>query len=183
MKLKKKNKKVGDRNTDNNSVVKKNISESRRIFLQKLWKGLGVLVSVEFLAVIIGFLFSGKSSENESKPKQLIEAGNANSFYPGTVTHFRGGRFYLARLADGGFIAMSIRCTHLGCSVIWEDDKKRFVCPCHASVFLINGEVQNPPAPKALDYYPVMIENGNVKVDVGTRLERSRFNKDQVVYI
>jgi cytochrome b6-f complex iron-sulfur subunit len=47
----------------------------------------------------------------------------------------------------------------------------------------MNGDVQNPPAPKALDYYPVIIENGLVKVDVGTKVERERYSKDQIVYV
>jgi hypothetical protein len=40
--------------------------------------------------------------------------------------------------------------------------------------------VLNPPAAKALDYYPVMIENGIVKVDIGTIVGRSSFRKDQL---
>jgi cytochrome b6-f complex iron-sulfur subunit len=93
-----------------------------------------------------------------------------------------GGRFYLARQKDGGFIALSLRCTHLGCSVSWEDDKKRFICPCHSSAFDISGEVLNPPAARALDYYPVLIEGGVVKVDISTIKERSSSRKDQLVY-
>ena len=156
--------------------------EDRRTFLKKLWKGLGAVAALEATAVFFGFLFSGKEEDVDSTTRQIIEAGNVNSFQPNTVTPFRGGRFYLARLEDGGFMALSLRCTHLGCSIIWEDDKKRFICPCHSSAFGINGEVQNPPAPSALDYYPVIIENGKVKVDVGTRLTRNRFNKSQVEY-
>jgi len=156
--------------------------ESRRAFLTKLWKGLGIVVSLEFAAVFLGFLFSGKNDNEESRSKQIFEAGNVNSFQPNTVTAFRGGRFYLARLEDGGFMALSLRCTHLGCSIIWEDAKKNFICPCHSSAFGINGEVKNPPAPAALDYYPIIIENGKVKVDIGTRLTRNRFNKSQVEY-
>ena len=156
--------------------------ESRRTFLKKVWTGLGVLAGVEFTAVIFGFLFSGKGNKNVYIPKQMIEAGPVNSFQPNTVTVFRGGRFYLTRLEDGGFIAISLRCTHLGCSIEWEDEKKRFICPCHSSAFAMNGDVQNPPAPKALDYYPVIIENGIIKVDVGTKLQRERYSKDQIVY-
>ena len=156
--------------------------ESRREFLQKLWKGLGVVALFEFAAVFFGFLFSGKDDNKKIEPKQLIEAGGLDSFQKNSVTVFRGGRFYLARLSDGGFIALSLRCTHLGCSINWEDDKKRFICPCHSSAFYINGEVQNPPAPNALDYFPVFIENGIVKVDIGTKLARSRFEKSQVTY-
>jgi cytochrome b6-f complex iron-sulfur subunit len=93
-----------------------------------------------------------------------------------------GGRFYLARQQDGGFIALSLRCTHLGCSVSWEDAKKRFICPCHSSAFDISGEVLNPPAARALDYYPVLIENGIVKVDVSDLRERKTFRKEQLIY-
>jgi hypothetical protein len=42
--------------------------------------------------------------------------------------------------------------------------------------------VLNPPAAKALDYYPVIIENGIVKVDIGTLVGRSSFRKDQLQY-
>ncbi len=156
--------------------------ESRRVFLQKLWKGLGVVASIEVAAVFFGFLFSAKKDDPTLKPKQLIEAGNVESFKENSVTVFRGGRFYLARLLDGGFIALSLRCTHLGCSINWEEDKNRFICPCHSSAFYINGEVQNPPAPSALDYFPVLIQNGIVKVDIGTKLSRTRFDKSQITY-
>jgi cytochrome b6-f complex iron-sulfur subunit len=93
-----------------------------------------------------------------------------------------GGRFYLARQQDGGFIALSLRCTHLGCAVSWEESKKRFICPCHSSAFDIRGEVLNPPAARALNYYAVMIENGIVKVDISNLVERNAFRKDQLTY-
>ena len=156
--------------------------ESRRVFLKKLWMGLGILAGAEFIGAVTGFLFSGKGNSKETETKKLIEAGRVDSFKPDSVTPFRGGRFFLARLGNGGFIAISLRCTHLGCSINWEEDKKRFICPCHASAFSIDGDVLNPPAPKALDYYPVIIENGIVKVDVGTRKQRERFNKDQLTF-
>jgi cytochrome b6-f complex iron-sulfur subunit len=156
--------------------------QSRREFLDKLWKGLGIVAVVQFAAVFFGFLFSGKSDEGKSKLKQLFDAGDINLFQPDSVTFFRGGRFYLVRLSDGGFLALSIRCTHLGCSINWEDDKKRFICPCHASAFDINGNVHNPPAPSALDYFPISIQNRKVMVDIGTKLKRFRFNKEQAAY-
>jgi len=180
--MKKKSKKVSSKSVEKVqtfSPVSK--LENRRSFLKKLWKGLGIVVSLEFAAVFFGFLFSGKE-DIESKPKQIFDAGKVNSFQPNTVTVFRGGRFYLARLEDGGFIALSVRCTHLGCSINWEESKKRFICPCHSSSFAINGEVENPPAPSALDYFPIKIENGIVKVDIGTKLKRNRFNKSQIEY-
>ena len=153
----------------------------RRDFFGTAWKGLGILIAIESVGMITAYFFSGKN-RNTTPPKQLLEAGPVNAFLPGSVSAFMGGRFYLARQQDGGFIALSLRCTHLGCSVSWEENKKRFICPCHSSAFDINGEVLNPPAARALDYYPVLIENGVVKVDIGTLKERKTFRKEQLIY-
>jgi cytochrome b6-f complex iron-sulfur subunit len=154
---------------------------TRRDFLRLAWKGLGIVATLEVLGIITAYFASGRN-RNITAPKQLLEAGPVGSFAPGSVSAFMGGRFYLARQQDGGFIAVSLRCTHLGCSVTWEEDKHRFICPCHSSAFDISGEVLNPPAARALDYYPVLIENGVVKVDIGTLKERNTFRKEQLVY-
>jgi len=154
---------------------------TRRDFFGLAWKGLGILAGIEVVGMIASYLFSEKA-RSTAPPKQMLEAGPAESFGLNTVTPFLGGRFYLARQQDGGFIALSLRCTHLGCSISWEEDKHRFICPCHSSAFDIKGEVLNPPATRALDYYPVMVENGIVKVDIGDLKERNIFRKDQLVY-
>ena len=154
---------------------------TRRDFLNRTWKGLGIVASLEVLGLITAFIFSGKN-KTTSAPKQLLEAGPVDSFGLNTVSAFMGGRFYLARLKDGGFIALSLRCTHLGCAVSWEENRKRFICPCHSSAFDISGEVLNPPAARALNYYPVMIENGIVKVDLDNLKERNVFRQDQLTY-
>jgi cytochrome b6-f complex iron-sulfur subunit len=154
---------------------------SRRDFFSMAWKGLGIIAGLEAIGLLSAYLFSGKS-RSISAPKQLLEAGPVDSFAMNTVSAFMGGRFYLARQQDGGFIALSLRCTHLGCAISWEDKQKRFICPCHSSAFDIGGEVLNPPAARALDYYPVLIENGVVKVDISTLKERNSFRKDQLIY-
>jgi cytochrome b6-f complex iron-sulfur subunit len=154
---------------------------TRRDFLSRAWKGLGIVAGLEVIGFITAFMISGKS-KGTSSPKQLLEAGPVDLFGPNTVSAFMGGRFYLARQQDGGFIALSLRCTHLGCAISWEEGKKRFICPCHSSAFDISGEVLNPPAARALDYYPVLIENGIVKVDIGTLKERKTSGKDQFIY-
>jgi len=88
----------------------------------------------------------------------------------------------LNSLSDGGFVALSLKCTHLGCSVGWNETEDKFICPCHSSVFEKNGNVVSPPAPRALDLLPVIIENGIVKVNPNKPMKRKRFSNSQVTY-
>ncbi|HEY5657887.1 MAG TPA: Rieske 2Fe-2S domain-containing protein, partial [Myxococcota bacterium] len=60
-------------------------------------------------------------------------------------------------------------------------EEQRFACPCHGSAFDVRGDVLNPPAPRALDLFPVRIENGVVKVDTSAPLRRTVFHPAQVV--
>ena len=155
---------------------------SRRSFLTKLWMGLGVFALAEFIGVVISFLRPRKSKARKGSSDVVITAGPFDKFEPNSVTAFVRGRFYLARLEDGGFLALSHKCTHLGCTVPWVDKEKKFACPCHGSSFDITGNVINPPAPRALDIHPIIIENNIVKVDTSKRLKRNEFRTEQVVY-
>jgi hypothetical protein len=47
----------------------------------------------------------------------------------------------------------------------------------------MTGNVQDPPAPRALDLFPVRIEAGVVKVDTRNRIQRQRFERSQVTYL
>jgi cytochrome b6-f complex iron-sulfur subunit len=155
---------------------------SRRSFLNKLWMVLGVVALAEFVAVAVAFLRPGKSKALQNSGDTVITGGAVEKFLPNSVTAFLRGRFYLARLEDGGFLALSRKCTHLGCTLPWVEKESRFVCPCHASAFDITGNVINAPAPRALDIYPVNIENDIVKVDTSQPIKRSEFKVEQVIY-
>lgn len=149
---------------------------TRRGFVAKLWLALGFAALAEYVWLGVEFLRPRKAVADAA----LVLAGPVDRFAPGTVTAFPAGRFYLARLDDGGFMALNRECTHLGCTVPWIDDEGRFVCPCHASAYDIRGDVVSPPAPRPLDLHPVRIENGRVKVDTGTLVERRTFDPSQV---
>jgi cytochrome b6-f complex iron-sulfur subunit len=155
---------------------------SRRNFLTKLWFALGFVALAEFIAVAVAFLRPGKPEARPENLDAVVTAGDVHTFAPDSVTAFVRGRFYLARLADGGFLALSRKCTHLGCTVPWVAKESQFACPCHASAFDITGNVISPPAPRALDIYAVVIENDIVKVDTGKPIKRSEFKAEQVVY-
>jgi len=56
-------------------------------------------------------------------------------------------------------------CTHLGCHYKWDPRTNHFECPCHGSVFTIDGNVVGGPAPRPLDTLPHKIENGKLLVE------------------
>jgi len=56
-------------------------------------------------------------------------------------------------------------CTHLGCHYKWNPQTRHFECPCHASVFAVDGKVIGGPAPRSLDTLPHKIENGRLYVE------------------
>jgi nitrite reductase/ring-hydroxylating ferredoxin subunit len=60
---------------------------------------------------------------------------------------------WAVKLDNGEVIAFAPQCTHLGCAYHWDDPKKQFLCPCHSSVFSIDGKVISGPAPRPLDRY------------------------------
>ncbi|MDB5228858.1 MAG: puuB 1 [Bacteroidota bacterium] len=48
---------------------------------------------------------------------------------------------------------VSAKCTHLGCSVAWNNDEKSWDCPCHGSRFTYEGKVIHGPANTDLPSY------------------------------
>lgn len=153
----------------------------RRGFVSWLLLALGAMATLEIGWVVGSFLRPrDRRSAGADEEFGIFVAGPVDRFEPGTVTAFRAGRFYLARLDDGGFLALHRKCTHLGCTVPWIEDERRFACPCHASAFDVRGEVLSLPAPRALDLFAVRVENGVVKVDISRPIRREFFHPDQV---
>jgi menaquinol-cytochrome c reductase iron-sulfur subunit len=49
-------------------------------------------------------------------------------------------------------------CPHLGCYYEWHPERKEFICPCHGSIYSIEGKVLGGPAPRSLDTLPHKLE-------------------------
>jgi menaquinol-cytochrome c reductase iron-sulfur subunit len=66
---------------------------------------------------------------------------------------------WAVRHPDGALVIYSPICPHLGCAYRWEKERQRFRCPCHDSIFDIEGRVLSGPAPRALDRLPAKVED------------------------
>jgi menaquinol-cytochrome c reductase iron-sulfur subunit len=71
---------------------------------------------------------------------------------------------WLVKRPNGSVEVFSASCPHLGCGYRWIAEHKRFECPCHGSIFDINGKVLAGPAPRRLDTLPTKMENGKLFV-------------------
>lgn len=162
--------------TNNTQKEKKPEKSSRRSFLNRIWALIGILALIEFVWLGVSIFSSRKTRERKQNQDPIVIAGNIDDFKSNTVTAIPQGQFYLACLEDGSFLAMSHTCTHLGCSVPWDEKQHKFICPCHGSTFSMTGEVLTAPAPRPLDTFPLRIENKVIKVDISQPLKRDRFD-------
>jgi len=71
---------------------------------------------------------------------------------------------WLVKKEDGRLVAFSPNCPHLGCGYRWSSVDKLFKCPCHGSVFDLDGRVSGGPSPRALDTLETRVEDGKVLV-------------------
>ena len=155
------------------------VSEERRSFLQAGLKVLGALAVVEAGAAGLLFLQARSLDGNFGG---VITVGAIDEFAPGTVIEFKEGNFYLVCTKDAGFMAIYRRCPHLGCTVNWVPQKEKFFCPCHAASFDQFGNFENEMVSRAMDIFPVIFEDGMVKVDTSQVQSRQFHMPDNITY-
>jgi cytochrome b6-f complex iron-sulfur subunit len=162
--------------------TKSNGKTGRREFFSQIWSILGLVALGELFFFTLSMLRPGKKLQKENPSSALKIAGNVEDFAINSVIADRINKYFLIRTSDGGFLALSLICSHLGCTVLWDDRKQQFICPCHSSAFNKMGNVINSPAPRPLDYFPISISAGKVMVDTGRKMKRRKFEKKQLTY-
>jgi cytochrome b6-f complex iron-sulfur subunit len=93
---------------------------------------------------------------------------------PGEELLFPDEKVLVRRLRNGQLGAISLICTHLGCTVTRVTTG--FLCPCHGSQYDADGIVVGGPAPKTLPWHAIKPVPGNlVEIDTGTTLEQDTY--------
>ena len=64
------------------------------------------------------------------------------------------------------FAAFSLKCTHMGCTVGWDEATRTFVCPCHGSRYALDGTVTQGPAKRPLTALGVQSDGTTVRVRI-----------------
>ncbi|HLC04313.1 MAG TPA: ubiquinol-cytochrome c reductase iron-sulfur subunit [Anaerolineales bacterium] len=87
------------------------------------------------------------SYEADPPPQSIFPIGQPDAYRVGTATVIPGARAVLYRENDG-FWAVSLVCSHLGCTT--EEEGSGYRCPCHGSRYDRQGRVLNGPAKQPL---------------------------------
>jgi cytochrome b6-f complex iron-sulfur subunit len=116
---------------------------SRRDFLKLTRDGLLYLSGALALGGLLRFL----DFQTESAPQTEFDLGLAENYSVNTQTVVSEIPAMLIH-SEQGFNAISLVCTHLGCTVGQSADG--FACPCHGSRFNSQGTVVKGPANKNL---------------------------------
>ncbi len=108
----------------------------------------------------LGALFRFLGYQSEPAPQTEFDLGPASNYPINSRTLLSEIPASLLH-TDKGFSALSLVCTHLGCTV--ESKENGFTCPCHGSKYDVKGNVLNGPANKQLTALRVETTlNGNL---------------------
>jgi menaquinol-cytochrome c reductase iron-sulfur subunit len=146
----------------------------RRFFIGAIygiWTAIGAALG---LPALIYLFLPPKARKDE----QWIEAGDVSKLAPGAPIElaFRRNRIdgwkvlsekstaWVVRQPDNSIVAFGPQCTHLGCAYHWEDKQGQFLCPCHTSLFSLDGAVTSGPALRPLDRYDVKLQGSKLLI-------------------
>jgi menaquinol-cytochrome c reductase iron-sulfur subunit len=147
---------------------------NRRTFFKWGSGILSVAAATIFGIPLIGSLFNSKPSSKghfikiadlnalpTEEPKHIIFSELVTDAF---LVETETSDIWVIKHSESDITVFSPICPHLGCKYDWLPSKRQFVCPCHSSVFSMDGKVISGPSPRKLDTLPQKIENGELFV-------------------
>jgi menaquinol-cytochrome c reductase iron-sulfur subunit len=142
---------------------------TRRRFYEAVIAGTQAIIGAALAIPAIAYLLAPPKPHRGSDWIEATDIGTLNPKSPVEVS-FRKSRVdgwkvttaketaWVVKMPDNSVVAYGPQCTHLGCAYHWEESKSEFVCPCHTTLFSIDGKVISGPAPRPLDRFETKIE-------------------------
>ncbi len=153
------------RKTDEANTGSSEGEASRRSFL--FWLSSVALFGSGLISAVSNFVFM-RPRATYGQPSRF-GLGRPEEIPLGTRISMDMERICVVR-EEAGFAAISIKCTHLGCTV--GVSETGFSCPCHGSRYDQDGNVTGGPAPAPLPWFKLSLApNGNLEVDKSIPIE------------
>jgi menaquinol-cytochrome c reductase iron-sulfur subunit len=148
---------------------------TRRGFYVAAINGMMALVSAALAIPAVLYLFT---PAKQKKPDAWAEAGDITHLQPNSPVEMvfhrdrvdgwrvvaEKGTAWVVKYPDDHVVAFGPNCTHLGCAYHWEAGRNDFFCPCHNSIFSIDGKVVSGPAPRPLDRFQTKLQGTKLLV-------------------
>jgi cytochrome b6-f complex iron-sulfur subunit len=137
--------------------------EKRRNFV-------GWILGGGFVASVVSFLYPAfkfmlppaipEASTNE------VAAGKVQDLKPnsGKIVKFGSRPALLIRTGETEWRAFPAICTHLNCTVQFQESTHQIWCACHNGFYDLNGKVVSGPPPRPLEEYAVHVRGDEVVI-------------------
>jgi Rieske Fe-S protein len=158
---------------------------NRRDFIKATTGIVGGIIGAVVGIPAIGYLVD--PALREDKAGAPVTIGNLEDIQVGqfhpfsfTITKVNGwertassyGGYLLRRSEDPeDILVLSSRCTHLSCTVNWNEDTQTFFCPCHDASFDAQGRVLDGPPPEPLGHFDFNVDAEGVITIVPVELK------------
>lgn len=147
----------------------KSVQTTRRRFYEVVIFGAQAIIGAALAIPAIAYLLVPTKRRREAgwieavdvttlTPKVPVEVSFRQSRTDGWKVTTEKKTAWVVKMDDSNIVAYGPQCTHLGCAYHWEQDKSEFVCPCHTTLFSIDGKVISGPAPRPLDRYQTKLD-------------------------
>jgi Rieske Fe-S protein len=103
---------------------------------------------------------AGKMAIGLDKLTRLNEVGSSMTI------KLKGRMVMFIRDSEDSVIGIDPTCTHQQCTVEHKEGSDKFECPCHGSVYDLQGNVLKGPAEKPLTRFETSLDNQRVVIDL-----------------
>jgi len=123
-----------------------------------------------FTASVLSFLYPAVKFMNPPTVPEAstneVSPGKVQSLKPnsGKIVKFGTRPALLIRVNETEWRAYSAICTHLNCTVQFQDSTRQIWCACHNGFYDLNGKVVSGPPPRPLEEYAVHIRGEDVVI-------------------
>jgi Rieske Fe-S protein len=127
-----------------------------------------------FAASIASFLYPAVKFINPPDMPEAsvneVSGGKTQDLKPNTgkIVKFGSRPALLVRVGDTEWRAFAAVCTHLNCTVQYNDARHQIWCACHNGSYDLNGKVVSGPPPAPLEEYTVKVRGEEVVISKRT---------------
>lgn len=108
---------------------------------------------------------SNQTGDNEISV-DLNDTANSSLQTVGGFIQLSESNIILINTGNNEFVALSSLCTHQSCTVTYSSSANTLPCPCHGSVFNIDGSVNTGPASSPLKLYDTEFANNIITISI-----------------